>query len=131
VQVARPGHRLPHAWLERYGVAVATHDLVAPGAFILLTGDDGSAWADAAAVAAERLGAALVVHRVGRTADLRDRSGAWEALRGHDERGAVLVRPDGHVAYRAATAVDDPQAALDAALRVALGAGQRLDAGVR
>jgi hypothetical protein len=31
--------------------------------------------------------------------------------------GAVLVRPDGHVAWRIAGLPDDPRAALDAALR--------------
>jgi hypothetical protein len=32
----------------------------------------------------------------------------------------VLVRPDGHVCFRAATAVADPQRSLEAALSVAL-----------
>jgi 2,4-dichlorophenol 6-monooxygenase len=119
-QTARPGHRLPHAWLERYGEHLPTHDLVRPGAFVLLAGGAGQPWLEAAAACAARHGIRLDAHRIGRGADLRDRDGAWARLCGHDDGGAVLVRPDGHVAYRAASAVEDPRAALEAAHGVAL-----------
>ena len=33
---------------------------------------------------------------------LVDRTGEWAALYGVEENGAVLVRPDGHVAWRSA-----------------------------
>jgi hypothetical protein len=49
----------------------------------------------------------------------------WRALRGHGEQGAILVRPDGHVAYRSAGLPPDPRAALGDALAVALGTGAR------
>ena len=39
----------------------------------------------------------------------------WHALYGVAD-GAVLVRPDGHVAWRSAGAVDDPAATLRAVL---------------
>jgi 2,4-dichlorophenol 6-monooxygenase len=117
---ARPGHRLPHAWLERFGEHIPTHDLIRAGAFVLLAGGDGEAWCSAATRSAERLGIELDTHRVGRGAELRDRDGSWAKLRGHDEGGALLVRPDGHVAYRAVSAVGDPHAALDEALGTAL-----------
>ncbi|KAM5349120.1 hypothetical protein ACJ41O_008943 [Fusarium nematophilum] len=44
-----PGHRLPHAWLEKDGKVLSTHDLVGRhGAFLLITDREGSAWVDAA-----------------------------------------------------------------------------------
>jgi 2,4-dichlorophenol 6-monooxygenase len=118
---ARPGHRLPHAWLERYGVAVATHDLVLPGTFVLFTGNGAEAWEAPAREVAQRYGLPLDVHAVGPDRDLRDSEDTWVALRGHDESGAVLVRPDTHVAYRASSLPGDPVAALDAAVRTSLG----------
>ena len=41
---ARPGSRLPHAWVERDGQKVSTIDLVG-SAFAVLTGSGGAAWA--------------------------------------------------------------------------------------
>ena len=121
VQDARPGHRLPHAWLERYGESLSSHHLLAPGRHLLLAGDRGEAWCEAAAAIAAEDGLALDAHRIGPRADLRDRDGAWVPLRGHDEGGAVLVRPDGHVAARFATAPEDHRSALRRALAAALG----------
>jgi 2,4-dichlorophenol 6-monooxygenase len=121
VQTTRPGHRLPHAWLERDGRAIATHDLVPVGGYALFTGDDGDAWKRAAQEAAERYGVPIDVHPVGPGSALRDRDGRWLPVRGHDATGAVLVRPDDHVVLRAPSAVDDPDAALDRALRRSLG----------
>lgn len=119
VPVARPGHRMPHAWLERDGETVATHHLLRHGNFLLLAGEDGNGWCEAAIAAAVPIDA----YRVGATGDLRDPGGAWAALRGHDEGGSILVRPDGHVAFRAPTASGDPQAELQGALDRVLGGG--------
>lgn len=112
MQTARPGHRLPHAWLERDGEIVGTHQLLRPGTFLLLTGRDGTGWPEVAA----RHGADL--YRVGH--DLRDPGDRWARLRGHDEDGAVLVRPDGFVAARFLGG-EDPQDWLARALAVATG----------
>jgi 2,4-dichlorophenol 6-monooxygenase len=116
VPVARPGHRMPHAWLERYGSALSTHHLLVPGRYLLLAGDDGEPWCAAARELAAELGLPLAAERIGPGAELRDRYDEWKAVRGHEETGAVLVRPDGHVAFRAASAHPDPEAALRAAL---------------
>jgi 2,4-dichlorophenol 6-monooxygenase len=121
-QVARPGHRLPHAWLDRYGELVATHDLVRPGAFTLLTAEDDTGWSRAAEGLRSRTGLDIQVERIAPDADLRDRFGDWGgALRGHDEGGALLVRPDGHVGFRALAAPDDSSRDLSRALSVCLG----------
>jgi 2,4-dichlorophenol 6-monooxygenase len=123
--VARPGHRLPHAWLERDGELVATHHLLRPGRFLLLAGAAGSLWLEAAAASEVPISAYLI----DAASDLRDRDGAWSSLRGHEEDGALLVRPDGHVAFRAFSMPDDPAAALQAALDGVLGTRVTADAG--
>jgi 2,4-dichlorophenol 6-monooxygenase len=102
VPVSRPGHRMPHAWLEEYGKAVATHELLRPGTLLLLTGDDGQPWRDAADKLMSSTSGILPVATscVGPRQRLRDRYGHWGQLRGHDDQGALLVRPDGHVGAR-------------------------------
>jgi 2,4-dichlorophenol 6-monooxygenase len=119
---ARPGHRLPHAWLEAAaGEAVSTHQLLHPGAFLLLTGQASGAWSQAAEACATSFRSKVDVRSVGVGADLADRDGRWQELRGHGANGAVLVRPDGHVAFRAASDGGDAEALLSAALGTALG----------
>jgi 2,4-dichlorophenol 6-monooxygenase len=116
IQTSRPGHRLPHAWFERRGQRVAAHDLLRPGAFLLLAGDRGEDWVAAAERAATTAGITIDAHRVGPDGELRGADDAWYGLRGHDARGALLVRPDGHVGFRAPTGVADPDTALERAL---------------
>jgi 2,4-dichlorophenol 6-monooxygenase len=123
IQTGRPGHRLPHAWFDRFGQRVGTHDLVRVGTFLLLAGSDGEAWRTAADALTSELGIEIEHHCIGPDHELRDREGTWPVLRGHGDGGALLVRPDGHVAYRAADAPADPRGALEAALAVALGRG--------
>jgi 2-polyprenyl-6-methoxyphenol hydroxylase-like FAD-dependent oxidoreductase len=107
----RPGGRLPHAWVERDGDRVSTLDLVAPGRFVLLTGSD--AWADAAD---GLVGGPVPLDVVRVGVDVRDPDGAWSAVSGIGRSGAVLVRPDQHVAWRSAGPRPDPVGTLNAAL---------------
>lgn len=102
---ARPGARAPHCWVEdrRSGHALRSLLELFDGDFVLLThGVQGAAWA------AELTGdtpVPVVHYRVGapgEDADLIDVHGAWGACYGIPRDGAVLVRPDGHVAWRAA-----------------------------
>ncbi|MEU4303278.1 hypothetical protein [Kitasatospora aureofaciens] len=46
----------------------------------------------------------MTVRTIGSAQGLRDPYGVWERLREVDADGGVLVRPDGHVAWRARTA---------------------------
>ncbi|MEU6099127.1 FAD-dependent monooxygenase [Streptomyces flaveolus] len=119
----RPGHLLPHAWVERDGRRVSTHDLVGSGTgFVLITGPDGAAWAEAAELAAEKLSVPVTAVRIGaEDAEYTDADGVWQRLRGTDGAGAVLVRPDQHVAWRATGAEADPAGALTGALALVLG----------
>jgi putative polyketide hydroxylase len=85
---------------------VSTLDLFGQN-FVLLAGPRGGAWRDAARGAAERLGIGLDVHLVGDgTGELADTDARFGAAYGISPDGAVLVRPDGFVAWRAAEAAD-------------------------
>jgi 2-polyprenyl-6-methoxyphenol hydroxylase-like FAD-dependent oxidoreductase len=110
----RPGSRAPHAALQRAGDAVSTLDLFGR-AFVLLAGRDGTAWRDAALPAADALGVSLEAHVVG-DGDLRDPASAFTDAYGISPAGAVLVRPDGFVAWRAQAGAEQPAAAIGDAL---------------
>jgi putative polyketide hydroxylase len=51
-------------------------------------------------------------YRVGPNGDLRDVEGRWPTAYGVSDDGAVLVRPDGFIAWRARTATERPLATL-------------------
>ncbi|MQA14893.1 MAG: aromatic ring hydroxylase [Pseudonocardiaceae bacterium] len=106
---SRPGHRLPHAWLERDGARISTLDLTGRSArFALLAGPGGEAWTTAAEQLADTLGIALTAVRIGDGADCADPTGRWAQVRQIGDDGAVLVRPDNHVAWRSIGAAADP-----------------------
>jgi 2,4-dichlorophenol 6-monooxygenase len=95
----RPGHRLPHAWIDRDGERLSTHDLTGAGArFVLLTGNPG--WAEQVRLATEALPVELAVAVIGDGGAYSDPDGHWAAVREVPAEGAVLVRPDNHVAWR-------------------------------
>ena len=101
---AKPGHRAPHFWLQKGAARLSSIDLFETG-FVLLTGADGSAWLDAASdpqipVPIE----AYDVHDGGNLVPDIDFCKLYEI----EPSGAVLVRPDGHVAWRSAESVPDP-----------------------
>lgn len=106
----RPGHPLPHAWLDD-GIPVM--DLVRPGRFLLIAGEQGHDWLTAAAKAAADLNVPVDAVRIGHLeGDHLDPRSAWARHRGITDRGAVLVRPDRFVAWRSAEEAADPAAEL-------------------
>jgi 2-polyprenyl-6-methoxyphenol hydroxylase-like FAD-dependent oxidoreductase len=107
----RPGSRLPHVWIEQDGQTASTIDL-AGSRFAVLTGERGDEWHEACrAIAAERPDLDLRAHRV---------DGAAAEACGITESGALLVRPDGFVAWRAPVGVPDATDALGDALHLVL-----------
>ena len=119
--VARPGHRLPHVWLTHGDRRVSTLDLVGRGRFTLLVGPHDAEWREAAGGAAVASNAAIDVIAIGDGADYRDASGDWARLRGTDDQGAILVRPDGHVGWRTPTGGKTAERGLVDALAAILG----------
>ena len=108
-----PGTRMPHLWLERDGERISTLDLTGDG-FVLLAGPDADAWAQAAD------GAELAVIRVGGPGGPGDPDGAFPEAYGITAAGAVLVRPDGYIAWRATGAYGASEQALTEVLDTAL-----------
>jgi hypothetical protein len=100
VPSATPGARAPHVWLGHRAARLSTLDLFG-SAFTLLAGPEGGAWCTTAAEVERELGVPIDRYRVG-APGLRDLGGFTGAY-GLGEDGAVLVRPDGHVAWRSAT----------------------------
>jgi hypothetical protein len=100
VPSAKPGARAPHVWLGRPEARLSTLDLFGSG-FTLLAAPGGDAWCGAAADVERQLG--IPIDRYGIAGPgLRDLGGFTVAY-GLGDDGAVLVRPDGHVAWRSAT----------------------------
>ncbi|POX50064.1 FAD-dependent oxidoreductase [Streptomyces sp. Ru72] len=112
------GTRAPYVPLSRDGIAVSTLDLFGSG-FVLLAGERGGPWLTAAAGAATELRVQITARRVvpgtgGGAGTLADPEGRWADRYGMRPEGAVLVRPDGVVAWRSPGA--DPAGAETAAL---------------
>lgn len=113
----RPGHPVPHAYVSQRGVTFPLLNLTHGGRFVLIAGEEGRPWVDAARKLAESTGIPLDAVTVGTdSADLADVRFAWLRKREIASDGAVLVRPDRFVAFRSQGAVDDPLTVLTDAL---------------
>lgn len=104
----RPGSRLPHAMIDKEGELVSTHDLLgSSGNFLLITDRAGIPWVEAvkAATASRKIGlnAAVVVEPLegALEGEYVDTDRNWARVKEIKKGGAVLVRPDGMVAWRA------------------------------
>ncbi|SLN71231.1 2,4-dichlorophenol 6-monooxygenase [Roseivivax jejudonensis] len=99
---SRPGAPVPHCWLWRAdGSRVSTKDLCGRGRFAILTGIGGDGWKDCAREVAERHGVDIDVCLIGPGQEFEDHYGEFAMLRGTTDSGAILVRPDFHVGFRA------------------------------
>lgn len=96
----QPGTRVPHIWVRD---GVSTLDLLGPD-FTLLAGDER--WCAAAA------SASVAAHRID--------NDEWAAITGLAPEGALLVRPDDFVGWRAERLPADPEGELRQALSTIL-----------
>ncbi|HKY21354.1 MAG TPA: FAD-dependent monooxygenase [Vicinamibacterales bacterium] len=118
---SRPGSTVPHVWLTKKGHRISSLDLCGKGRFALLTGIAGSRWIDAARQVAREIDVDLVAHAIGPGREFEDLYGDFARLRGTEESGALLVRPDNIVCWRRARWSDVGQADLRSALAHVLG----------
>jgi len=118
---AKPGWRAPHFWArtvpEGYRISVIS---LFDRDFVLLVGADGDEWLRAARDVSQTRDPKIKAYRVGPDADLIPESVDFTRLYGVSSSGAVLMRPDGHVAFRAQTRPGDCAAALNEALDTVL-----------
>lgn len=105
VPSARPGRRAPHCWITLNGRRISTLDLFS-GRFVLLSSTESwsAAARDMGPTAGLPLDAYVVTDRI------------WAELYEVGASGAVLVRPDGHVAWRTRSMSSNPRADLRDAL---------------
>jgi 2,4-dichlorophenol 6-monooxygenase len=106
----RPGAKIPHVWLvDQLGKKLSTLDATGHGKYTLVTGLSGAVWE----AAVERVAApwlrALVIGRP----EFADVYHDWHRVREIHEAGALLVRPDGYIAWRHSECAQDPDHAFE------------------
>jgi len=93
-----PGTRVPHVVLRASGgMTLSTIDLC-DGRLVLLSADPG--WREAAALARREAGPPVTGYQVGAGGDYTDVAATFTRDCGTGPCGAILVRPDGFVAWR-------------------------------
>jgi 2,4-dichlorophenol 6-monooxygenase len=125
----KPGHRLPHAWLEKDDHIVSTHDLVGNGQhdFLLITDEFGDAWTEAAKEISKISGLRIATAGIKTYLHLKrpdlymDREDTWIGVRELRKGGALLVRQDNFVAWRHPTPSPHPLDELSNALQEIIG----------
>jgi len=99
-----PGCKIPHVWLVNPdGEKISTLDIVGKGKFTLLTGQAGTSWLQAAA----QLNIEFIDVKLVGSAPYFDPYFSWAKIRNTHEAGAILVRPDGVIAWRHADEVSE------------------------
>lgn len=111
-----PGARLPHVWIEKDRRRLSSLDVVGHGQFTLLTGIGGDGWRRAAEALAAG-GFPIGAVSIGPGRDYEDPFGDWARASEIDDDGAILVRPDQVVAWRAKSRAKDCAKVLGDAVR--------------
>ena len=116
-----PGTRLAHVWLVKDRQNFSSLDLVGHCRLTLLTGIGGEGWRKAAEAVSASFGMPITVLTIGPDCDYEDPFGDWARIRGVEDDGAVLVRPDQFVAWRSKERASDPAAVLRSVIETILG----------
>ncbi len=117
---AKPGARAPHCWVMYKGEQKSLLDLFTTD-FTLLIYGDRKGWQEMLHDLPEDI--QVNIYTIGtENADLVDVHNVWHQYYGIDHAGAILIRPDGHVAWRATTtAAEHKGPAISTALLQSLG----------
>lgn len=107
------GSRLPHAWVDG---DTSTLDLVSRDGFTMFSFGEHETWESAL----QKSSLSISHVRVGETAHIPD---AWRQQCGLEIGGALLVRPDQHIAWRSVDVSTDPSSHLVQAMRAILTEG--------
>jgi len=125
----RPGSRAPHLVVTDRGSRVSTIDLFSDR-WVLVSGPDGNDWSNRVRRSAAARVLGVVWHAIQPAGDLEDAAGRFSAAYGVGADGAVLIRPDGFVAWRQATSADGAKGLDDALerlwIRTAVNAGEHV-----
>jgi len=114
---ARPGARFPHLWLDAPNTTRSTHDALSTTRYTLLLGDCGDAWRDAAEELQSGLCSELELCSMKSLCTTDEARSQLAALCSIEDDGALLIRPDGHVAWRHRKLAARPEQALGEALQ--------------
>lgn len=144
----RPGSRAPHLQISQDGVPCTVLDLASKD-HLLLCGAAGQKWAQAASGAATTLGLPLAIHvmaagpaisteslvdaHLRNTESVRNSTGSLQDVEHQFESryqvsssGAVLIRPDGFIAWKAPSDENARPEYMQDVLSCALGRGERM-----
>jgi hypothetical protein len=101
-----PGSRAPYLKLMKDGKYFSILDLFNKE-YILLVASQGQKWQESL----KEWGSLFPIkcYRIASDGDFSDPTNHWHTIYEITENGAVLVRPDGHVAWRSKDMVDDPK----------------------
>lgn len=113
------GARAPHIQVVHGGRSQSVHDLF-EDSYVLLAGPQGDAWRDAANAVASRDSLPLRPYTVGPEADAVDATNSFAQAYGIQPNGAVIVRPDGVVAWRSPASAGDMQQSVAEAMTALL-----------
>lgn len=119
VPTTLPGSRAPHVNLTKNGKTISTLDLFEKN-FVLLIGSEGEYWRSVVSELNQTFLFPLIVYKVAIDGDLVDSENIWHHIYEITTQGAVLVRPDGHVAWRSITMPDNPKYELEEYLNTIL-----------
>lgn len=103
-----PGSRAPYVKLIKNGKAISTLDLFETD-YVLLVGLSGFAWQQAVIELGKTLPVPLQCYRVANDGDLVDPENKWHESYEISPSGAVLVRPDGFIAWRSQAMLENPK----------------------
>lgn len=120
-----PGSRAPHLAVRHRGERISTLDLYERSLVLLSDAAEPGGWHEAALRLAEAMAVPLTSYRVGDGPDAEltpEGDADWSAAHGTTRGGAVLVRPDGFVAWRSSGPVPDAESALRDVLTTLLAA---------